>query len=667
MHSLNDQHLLCEYVERRSEAAFAELVHRHVDFVYCTALRIVRDSHLAEDVTQAVFTALAGSAGQIAGRPVLSGWLHRTAQNLAANAVRSDVRRRVREQEAAAMNELLSGSETTWEHIAPHLDDALCELNEADRDALFLRFFERKSAREMAHILGTSEDAAQKRVFRAVERLRDFFGKRGVSASASGLVAVISANAIQAAPVGLAATITTAAIAGTTLTATATSTAIKAIIMTTTQKTLIALALIAAVATPLVLQHREIARLRKDVAALRSEEKPAMANRQREGLAPSQAAVMAAAPKVEASAPSYLPPAEAVAKIAALLSERKPMDKTRMEAWAKLVALIAPGQMDQALLAAQQLADQEIRDAVVQTLFRNWTNPRAALAFATDNFQGKEESDAICDALQRWAAQDPEGAFAAWREQAADSTKRLRWGGGQQEIVKALFEGAAQKDFQKAVDGLKGLDWDLFGSALKGMGATAAKTDQGRELFLKQLKGVSDLPVSYEAMTSFMFNWSQCDLPSAMSWVENQPAGKPRDYALRQVGLNYIRRDPKTGADWWLAQAAPAERSQALFGIAQTWACTDIKAAGEWLNRQGAGEEVDSGRSAFADVAVDHDPVTALKWAESITQPPFRNEVMVRTWQKWRRSDAAGADQFLAQCGWPAELVAQARGGAASN
>src|SRR5439155_23203559 len=104
-----------------------------------------------------------------------------------------------REQEAAAMM-LSAEPETVWENIAPHLDEALGELNEGDRDALLLRYFERKSAREMAQTLGTSEDAAQKRVSRAVERLREFFAKRGITVGASGLVVVITTNAVQAAP-----------------------------------------------------------------------------------------------------------------------------------------------------------------------------------------------------------------------------------------------------------------------------------------------------------------------------------------------------------------------------------------------------------------------------------------------------------------------------------
>jgi RNA polymerase sigma factor (sigma-70 family) len=226
VNQLTDQQLLRDYAECRSEAAFAELVRRYVDLVYSAALRMVADSHLAEDVTQGAFVALARSAPQLTERAVLSGWLHRTAQNIAAQTVRTDVRRCAREQEAAAMTELIATeADGVWDRIAPHLDAALGELSEADRDALMLRYFERKSAQEMAQVLGVSHVAAQKRVSRAVERLREFFAKRGVNVGESGLVVVISANAVQAAPVGLALTISTAAIVGTTFATTATATA----------------------------------------------------------------------------------------------------------------------------------------------------------------------------------------------------------------------------------------------------------------------------------------------------------------------------------------------------------------------------------------------------------------------------------------------------------
>src|SRR6478736_536251 len=219
MDAQTDAQLLQAYAEHRSDAAFAELVRRHIDLVHSAARRMVGDTHLAEDVTQATFLALAKSAAQLTDRPVLAAWLHRTAQNIAAQTVRTDVRRRTREQEAAAMNELLAAPpEAGWEQIAPHLDAALGELNEPERDAVLLRYFERQSAREMAQTLGISDEAAQKRVSRAVDHLREFFAKRGVTVGASGLAIVISANAVQAAPASLAVAISTAAVlTGTTL------------------------------------------------------------------------------------------------------------------------------------------------------------------------------------------------------------------------------------------------------------------------------------------------------------------------------------------------------------------------------------------------------------------------------------------------------------------
>ncbi len=258
-----------------SEPAFEELVRRHVDFVYSAALRMVGDAQLAQDVTQGVFLALAKSARQVGDRSVLSGWLHRTARNIAANAIRSEVRRRAREKEAAAMNELLtSQSDASWEQLAPCLDDALDELSEGDKDALLLRFFEKKSAAEMAGILGISDEAAQKRVSRAVDRLREVFSKRGVAIGAGGLVVVITTNGVQAAPAGLALAVSTAALAGTALsTSTVIATTTKALAMTTIQKTLIG-GTIALLAGAGVYEAHQNSQLQNHVQALEQQMQP---------------------------------------------------------------------------------------------------------------------------------------------------------------------------------------------------------------------------------------------------------------------------------------------------------------------------------------------------------------------------------------------------------
>lgn len=203
-----DSLLLKAYVERGLEAAFNELVHRHVDLVYSAAIRMVRDPHLAEDVTQGAFIALARQASELVERATLAGWLHRTAQNIAAQTVRTIERRRAREQEAFAMNEQISTSpDVWWEQIEPHLDAALGELIDADRDAVVLRYFHKKSTAEIATILGVSDDAAQKRVSRAVEKLREVLAKNKITIGPGSLGILISANAVQAAPLGLAAKI----------------------------------------------------------------------------------------------------------------------------------------------------------------------------------------------------------------------------------------------------------------------------------------------------------------------------------------------------------------------------------------------------------------------------------------------------------------------------
>ncbi len=274
MNDQTDSQLLRAFAEHRSEPAFRELVRRHLDFVHSAAQRMVSDPHLAQDVAQGVFIALAKNAAPLADRPVLSGWLHRTAQNIAAQTVRTDVRRRQREKEAAIMNELCSAPDVSWDEIAPHLDAALGELSEPDRDAVLLRYFEKKSAAEMARQLGVSDEAAQKRVNRAVDKLRAIFAKRKITVGAGSLGILISANAVQAAPAGLAATLSAAAVL--TGTAVHTSTLIaatKTIAMTTLQKTFVT-ATVAVLAGAGIYEARQAAQLREQNQTLQQQQAP---------------------------------------------------------------------------------------------------------------------------------------------------------------------------------------------------------------------------------------------------------------------------------------------------------------------------------------------------------------------------------------------------------
>jgi hypothetical protein len=220
-----------------------------------------------------VIDAQSQNATQLIECAVLAGWLHRTARNIASNVVRSEVRRRNREQEAIAMNPLFSNEpDATWEMVAPHLDAALGELDEGDRDALMLRYFERKTAREMAGILGLSEDAAQKRVSRAVERLRECLTRERVAIGAAAVTVLITANAVQAAPTGLAASITSA-LAGTAAQTSTLIAATKTIAVTTLQKTLIVAGL-AAVAGLGIYASYTNSKMQGDIALLQQQQTP---------------------------------------------------------------------------------------------------------------------------------------------------------------------------------------------------------------------------------------------------------------------------------------------------------------------------------------------------------------------------------------------------------
>jgi RNA polymerase sigma factor (sigma-70 family) len=209
----DDMTLLRDYAERNSQEAFATLVSRHVNLVYSVALQQVHDSHLAEEITQAVFIILARKSKILGAKTILSGWLCRTARYASANALKTQQRRQRREQEAymqSTLNEL--ETENAWAQIAPLLSAALARLGQKDHDAIVLRFFEGKNMNEVGAALGVSENTAKTRVSRAVEKLRKVFMKRGVVFSTAVIAGAISANSVQAAPTALATSISAAAI-----------------------------------------------------------------------------------------------------------------------------------------------------------------------------------------------------------------------------------------------------------------------------------------------------------------------------------------------------------------------------------------------------------------------------------------------------------------------
>jgi len=273
MQTLSDAQLLRQYAENGTESAFTEIVERHTNLVYSAALRQVRSPDIAADVAQRVFIGLARGARELSRRlpreASLAGWLCRSARNVALTHWRDEFRRSSREVIAMEnLNTTTPENALDWEQLRSVLDDAMSNLEESDYDAIVMRYYRNQDFRSVGLALGISDDTAQKRVSRALEKLRGLLGQRDISTTATALSIVLSAKAVQAAPAGLAASISTAAMLVQSATTTSTTLAVtKSIVMTTLQKTCVAVALAVAIGTG-IYEARRASTLQEQTVAL---------------------------------------------------------------------------------------------------------------------------------------------------------------------------------------------------------------------------------------------------------------------------------------------------------------------------------------------------------------------------------------------------------------
>jgi RNA polymerase sigma factor (sigma-70 family) len=267
---MEDSELLRSYLVNHSEAAFGALVAKHVDLVYSAALRQTRgDHHRAKEATQMVFIGLAKKASALVEHPALEAWLYRSTRLAAADSFRREMRRREHENASAIDSAVTPDDSETlhWEALRPLLDDAMSQLSERDREAIVMRYFANHPFVEVGRRLGLSENAARMRVERALEKLRGKLFVKGIRSKGAALAAILSAEAIVAAPAGVATATTAAVIAG----AASASTGIL-LFMTTNKMAVAALAVIVAAGTGVVVhQERSNERLAREIAGLQAQ------------------------------------------------------------------------------------------------------------------------------------------------------------------------------------------------------------------------------------------------------------------------------------------------------------------------------------------------------------------------------------------------------------
>lgn len=377
---------------QRSERAFAEIVERHIDMIHSTARRLVGDSHAA-DVTQSVFISLARQAGSIRNPRCLGGWLYRTTRFTAARFLRAESRRRQREQLAYETSMLEVNASNAWRTLAPLIDEAIATLSEKDQDALELRFFESKTLREVGAAMGISDEAAQKRVERAVEKLRVRLVDRGVAASIPLLTATLAANSVQAAPAGLAASVASASCGVTAFTA---ETLLLTVMSTAKAKTaLVGLIALAVVSTSVVLIWQQDAKIIQSVS--KQELRPSQPSRTNTAQATttksfdeviSELRRLAAVPNYRLRQAGLWALANAVspADISVVITRAEALLDSRVAApfTNVLLSRLAESAPHAAITCAQSLSNRERVIEGVQTVLKTWLgrDPKAMIAWA---------------------------------------------------------------------------------------------------------------------------------------------------------------------------------------------------------------------------------------------------------------------------------------------
>jgi len=490
------QQLLADYVKTGSETAFRDLVTCYVDLVHSAAVRLVNgDTHLAEDVTQTVFADLAKLARTLSRDVMLGGWLHRHTCYVASKTLRAERRRLARERQAVEMNSLEDHSAANLATVAPILDDAINQLGSEDRAAILLRFFEQHDFKSVGEALGSNEEAARKRVDRALDKLESLLKRRGVAFSAAALASALSAQAVSAAPAGLAITISSVALTSAAVGGGATLTILNIMSMTKLKVGIITVAIAAGVTIPVVMHHQSQTKLREANDALRRQaDQNLLLEAQNARLASEAARAMTSSPV--ASSPSR--------EVLKLRSE-----VGRLSA-AERAAAAARTNQESALsgITADPVMRKTIRDQQKMGLGMIYKEfgKRAGLSTEMGDKLVELLADDVMDNIDRITEVLRDGKSPAEMDRVF-----LAQEAALREKVKALLEPEA---YTKYLDYTKNLASSITAEQFKSMGMTGEKEEKdakARQLYQllqvesEQMLASAGLPPDFQTVPSLNF------------------------------------------------------------------------------------------------------------------------------------------------------------------
>jgi RNA polymerase sigma factor (sigma-70 family) len=563
MKDLTDRQLLEEFLQGQSEPAFNELVRRYADLVYSIALRIVIDPHLAEDVSQRAFVALARNARKLTPVKTLGGWLHSTTHNFAVMTVRSEERRRLREQKATPVLSD-SSADPVWDQIAPHLDAALSELGDSDRDILVLRYFKRRTAREIGAELGLGEQAAQKRVARALERLRAVFRSRGLVLQSMALAGVISAHAVQAVQPGLASALAAHALVNSAIPLSVAEITAKGFSIIIPMKTHPIAALVVVVAclslgttgfmTGKAAARKHHATVVSQLSVVASVEPATLASDRQEP------PVTAEEPRL-ASRPDPAP--VSVAEILAEAAEHFRSLDTDPDSWVRGQMALARLRPEDALNAVRQLegyrAEATVHNGMAPAIMGLWaeTDSRAAIDYTLENLTHGTLEIALQRSVQAWARRDPQAAWAWHREFSEFSDAPIA--SGDRNWSWPIYSEWAMRDAAGVLAHLDSLSLAEEKHAFFGI-SQAVKRAEYRPAILAAVSQHSHQRQKGGVAAAVAREWAQLDPQAAVEWgaaLRFENAGA----LIRVIGDpfgNWYEADPY-GASFWVETQAPVE------------------------------------------------------------------------------------------------------------